>query len=210
RLRIGLQLADRRGPLSEADFTMFVAAMQQLADELMAVVDMSPHQSLVDQAVEIDRFCADVDLEIGVHLVSRGTPFPGTKIRALAEAAGMTLGDDGMFTRRDDDGNAQFRLQNFESTPFSGESMKNLTTHGLTFLLDVPRVAHGERVFFVMVDLARRFADALQGQLVDDNRQPLVEAQLDRIKREYVVKTQAVMANFGLPAGSPQTLRLFS
>ncbi len=210
RLRIGLQLADRRGPLSEADFTVFVAAMQQLADELMAVVDMSPHQSLVEQAVEIDRFCAEVDLEIGVHLVSRGTPFAGTKIRALAEAAGMVLGDDGMFTRHDDDGNPQFRLQNFESVPFSGESIKNLTTHGLTFLLDVPRVAHGERVFFVMVDLARRFADALQGQLVDDNRQPLAEAQLDRIKREYVVKTQAVMANFGLPAGSPQTLRLFS
>lgn len=210
RLRIGLQLADRRGPLSEADFTVFVAAMQQLADELMAVVDMSPHQRLVEQAVEIDRFCAEVDLEIGVHLITRGTAFPGTKIRALAEAAGMVLGDDGLFTRHDENGNAQFRLQNLENIPFSSDSMKTLTTRGLTFLLDVPRVDHGERVFFQMVDLARRFADALQGMLVDDNRQPLVEAQLDRIKREYVVKTQAAMAAFGLPAGSPQALRLFS
>ena len=41
-----------------------------------------------------------------------------------------------------------------------------MSTHGLTFLLDVPRVAHGERVFNQMHDLARRFADVLRGVLV--------------------------------------------
>lgn len=210
RLRIGLQLADRRGPLSDVDFTIFVAAVQQLADELMAVANMSPRQSVIDQALALDHFCAEVDLEIGVHLVSRATPFSGTKIRALAEAAGMVLTAEGLFARHDDDGRIQFRLQNFENSPFLPDSIKSLTTHGLTFLLDVPRVDHGERVFFQMVDNARRFADALQGQLVDDNRQPLNETQLDRIKREYVVKPQASMAKFGLAAGSPQALRLFS
>ncbi len=70
------------------------APCTQLADELLAVADM-PASRLLDQAAEIDRFCAAVDLEIGVNLVSRGTPFSGTKIRALAEAAGMVLGDDG-------------------------------------------------------------------------------------------------------------------
>jgi len=210
RLRIGLQLADRRGPLSETDLNIFVVAMHQLADELLAVADMSPHQGLIGQAVDIDQFCADVDLQIGVHLISKGMPFAGTKIRALAEAAGMTLCDDGFFIRRDEGGNELFKLQNYETTLFSPESIKTLTTHGITFMLDVPRVAHGERVFFVMVDQARRFADALQGQLVDDNRQPLNEAQLEGIKREYVSKTQAAMAQYGLPAGSPQAVRLFS
>lgn len=210
RLRIGLQLADRRGPLSETDLNIFVVAMHQLADELLAVADMSPHQGLIGQAVDIDQFCADVDLQIGVHLISKGAPFAGTKIRALAEAAGMALGDDGFFTKRDDDGKELFKLQNYESTLFSADSIKSLTTHGITFMLDVPRVDHGERVFFLMVDQARRFADALQGQLVDDNRQPLNEAQLDGIKREYVAKAQASMAQYGFPAGSPQALRLFS
>lgn len=210
RLRIGLQLADRRGPLSEADLTIFVAAMQQLSDELMAVADMQPSQGVLDQALDLDRFCAEVDLEIGVHLVSKGTPFAGTKIRALAEAAGMVLGDDGLFVRNDDDGCIQFRLQNFENTLFSPEAIKSMTTHGLTFLLDVPRVDHGEPVFFKMLDNARRFAEALQGQLVDDNRQPLNDAQLDNIRREFVVKPQLAMQKYGLPAGSPQALRLFS
>ncbi len=209
RLRVGLQLVNRLGPVSEGDMVIFSNAMQALADELMAVADMPPSRVL-DQAAEIDRFCAAVDLEIGLNLVSRGAAFPGTKIRALSEAAGMVLGVDGLFTRYDDAGRAQFSLQNFESTPFSAETLRGMTTHGLTFLLDVPRVDHGERVFMQMSEVAKRFADTLQGALVDDNRQPLSDSQLDHIRREFIGKPQATMASFGLAAGSPQALRLFS
>ena len=209
RIRVGLQLVDRTGPVAEGDVLTFTEAMHVLADQLMAVADM-PSSQVLDQAVEIDRFCAAVDLEIGVNLVSRAVPFSGTKIRALAEAAGMVLGDDGAFIRYDDDGRAQFALQNFETTRFSRESMLNLSTHGLTFVLDVPRVAHGERVFQQMVELAKRFAETLQGTLVDDNRQPLNDVQLDHIRREFIGKPQATMASYGIPAGSAQALRLFS
>ena len=209
RLRVGLQLVNRLGPVAEGDLVIFTNAMQALADELMAVADMPP-SNVLDQAAEIDRFCAAVDLEIGLNLVSRGSAFPGTKIRALSEAAGMVLGADGLFTRYDDAGRAQFSLQNFESTPFSPDALRNLTTHGLTFLLDVPRVDHGERVFMQMTEVAKRFADTLQGALVDDNRQPLSDSQLDHIRREFIGKPQATMASFGLAAGSPQALRLFS
>jgi FtsZ-interacting cell division protein ZipA len=183
--------------------------MQALADELMAVADM-PLSRVLDQAAEIDRFCAAVDLEIGLNLVSRASAFSGTKIRALAEAAGMALGVDGLFTRYDDNGRAQFSLQNYESTQFSADALRTLTTHGLTFLLDVPRVDHGERVFLQMSEIAKRFADTLQGALVDDNRQPLSESQLEHIRREFIGKPQATMASFNLPAGSAQALRLFS
>lgn len=209
RLRVGLQLVNRLGPVTEGDITIFTNAMQALADELMAVADM-PSSRVLDQAEEIDRFCAAVDLEIGLNLVSRASAFSGTKIRALAEAAGMALGIDGLFTRYDDNGRAQFSLQNYESTPFSADALRTVTTHGLTFLLDVPRVDHGERVFMQMSEIAKRFADTLQGALVDDNRQPLSESQLDHIRREFIGKPQATMASFGLPAGSPQALRLFS
>lgn len=210
RLRIGLQLADRRGPAADGELAVFVAAMQQLADELLAVADMPTSQPVLDQALELDRFCAEVDLEIGVNLVSRGTPFSGTKLRTLAESAGMVLGEDGLFTRYDEGGGALFSLQNLENAAFSAESMRSLSTHGLTFLLDVPRVARGERVFQQMLEVAGRFGEALQGMLVDDNRQPLGEAQLEHIKREFVAKPQAIMAKYGFPAGSPQALRLFS
>lgn len=209
RLRVGLQLVNRQGPLSDGDMTIFTNAMRALADEQMAVADM-PSSRVLDQAAEIDRFCAAVDLEIGLNLVSRGSAFSGTKIRALAEAAGMVLGLGGVFTRYDDNGRVLFSLQNYESTQFSADTLRTLTTHGLTFLLDVPRVDHGERTFMQMTEIAKRFADTLNGALVDDNRQPLSESQLDHIRREFIGRPQATMASYGLTAGSPQALRLFS
>jgi hypothetical protein len=208
-LRIGLQLVNRLGPVSDGDLVIFSGAMQALADELMAVADMPPTRVL-DQAAEIDRFCAAVDLEIGLNLVARGLPFPGTKIRALAEAAGMVLGLEGLYTRYDDQGRPQYSLQNYESTAFSAENLRSLSTHGLTFLLDVPRVEQGERVFMQMLDQTRHFGEILQGLMVDDNRQPLTEPQLEHIRREFIGKPQATMRSFGLNAGSPQALRLFS
>lgn len=209
RLRIGLQLVNRLGPVSPSDVAIFGNAIQALADELMAVADMPPSRVL-DQAAELDQFCAAVDLEIGVNLVSRAGSFSGTKIRALAEAAGMVLGIDGLFTRYDDLGRAQFSLQNYETTAFSPEALRTMTTHGLTFLLDVPRVDHGERVFMQMTDLAKRFAETLQGVLVDDNRQPLSDAQLEHIRREFIGKPQSTMTDYGIPAGSARAQRLFS
>jgi len=97
-----------------------------------------------------------------------------------------------------------------ETAQFAADSIRSMATHGLTFLLDVPRVDHGERVFSQMTELARRFGETLQGALVDDNRAPLGEQQLDHIRREFVGKPQMAMALQGIPAGSPQALRLFS
>lgn len=210
RLRVGLQLADRQGPLSGGDFSLFAAAMQRLGDELMAVLDLPASQPILDQARQLDRFCAEVDMQIGVNLISRGTAFAGTKIRALAESAGMVLGADGVYVRYDDAGLPLFSLQNFEAAGFAPDTLKSMSTHGLVFLLDVPRVPKGQQVYTQMVELARRFAETLNGVLVDDHRKPLAEPQLQHIRQEYVVKPQAAMEARGIPAGGALALRLFA
>lgn len=209
RLHIGLQLVDRRGPVSDAELAVFQRAMQDLADGLVAVVELAPAQPALVAAASLDAFCADVDIQIGLNVVSQGNAFAGSKLRALAEAAGMALDGDGRFVRRDDDGVILFSLCNQESGGFSAEAMKSLTTHGITFVLDVPRVAHGDRVFAQMLEQARRFAATLQGVLVDDNRRPLAEGTLDPIRRA-IAQSQSAMAARQIPAGCPLALRLFS
>ena len=175
----------------------------------MAIVDLPSRQTALENAARLDEFCAGVDIQIGINVISQGQPFPGTKLRALAEAAGMVIDKQGCFIRCDDDGHVLYTVSNQEACGFSVESMKTMTTHGLTFLLDVPRVAHGERVFNQMVDLARRFADVLRGALVDDNRRPLSEGALEPIRRQ-VGQFQSLMAAQNMPAGDPLTRRLFS
>ena len=209
RFRFGLQLVDRQGPASETDLSVFCVAMQDLADATLSIVDLPQRGQAMKAAADLDAFCAGVDIQIGINVVSQAQPFPGTKLRALAEAAGMTMDIEGRFVRCDEDGNVLYVLVNQEAQPFAPETMRVLNTHALTFLLDVPRVAHGDRVFNQMVDLAKRFADVLRGTVVDDNRRPLSESALDPIRKQ-IGHYQTLLASSHLPAGSELTRRLFS
>lgn len=209
RLRIGLLLADRRGPVGEADLLTFQGAMQGLAEEFMALADLPPRDPALAAAIALDQFCAQVDIQIGLNLISHGQQFAGTKIRALAEAAGMVLDSSGRFARCDDDGRVLYTLSNQESSGFSPESMRTMSTHGLVFTLDVACVDHGDRVFAQMLDLARRMSDVLHGILVDDNRRPLTENILGPFRRQ-IAQYQSQLAARGIPAGGPLAIRLFS
>ena len=86
--------------------------------------------------------------------------------------------------------------------------MRTLTTHGITFLFDVPRVANGEKVFEQMAHLAKLFASTLNGIMVDDNRVPLSDNGLKRSKQQ-LKNIQAAMSAHNIPAGSDVALKLF-
>lgn len=209
RLRAALQLADRRGPLADADLALFMNGVQRLADEFLAVADMPTRNEVLARAAELDGFCAGVDIQIGVNVVAGAAPFHGTKLRGLAESAGLALRDDGMFHAADENGATLYTVSNLEAALFAAEEMKSLATHGITFTLDVPRVAHGARAFDRMIALARQFAGSLGGALVDDNRAPLADSALDVI-HDKILEIDRRMAQRGIPAGGPQALRLFS
>jgi FtsZ-interacting cell division protein ZipA len=208
-IRVGLQLVDRKGPVRDGDLSIFHVAIQDLATELMGVAELPLREPALQLASQLDEFCAGVDIQIGVNVISQGQVFPGTKLRTLAESAGMVIDADGRFARFDDEGNLLFVLLNQETQGFSAESMRSMSTHGVTFLLDVPRVASGDRVLTQMLELGRRFADSLHGALVDDNRRPLSESAIEPIRRQ-VVQYQTAMAHRQLPAGGALARRLFS
>lgn len=208
-IRVGLQLVDRQGPVRDGDLSIFQVAIQDLATGLTGFAELPAREPALNTAAKLDEFCAGVDIQIGVNVISQGQVFPGTKLRALAESAGMVIDAEGRFARCDDDGNLLYVLLNQETQGFSADSMRTMSTHGVTFLLDIPRVAGGDRVLTQMVDLARRFADALHGALVDDNRRPLPDNAIEPIRRQ-VVQYQASMAARQLPAGGALAQRLFS
>lgn len=210
RLRGCLQLADRSGPVSEINLSRFRDMVEEFAHQIDAETDCPDIANAYAAALELDKFCADVDVIMGINIISKdGGAFIGTKIRALAEASGFVLESEGVFRYRDSETNAVlFSLGNFESTLFLPSNMRTLTTHGITFLLDVPRVANGERVFEQMAHIARLFASTLNGILVDDNRVPLSENGLKKSKKR-LRDLQAIMAENNIPAGSQMALKLF-
>lgn len=210
RLRGCLQLADRSGPVSEINLSRFRDMVNEFALQIAAEADCPDIADTHAIALALDEFCADVDVIMGINIISKdGGAFIGTKIRALAEASGFVLESEGVFRYRDSETNVVlFSLGNFESTLFLPSNMRTLTTHGITFLLDVPRVANGERVFEQMAHIARLFASTLNGILVDDNRVPLSENGIKKSKKQ-LHDLQAMMAKNNIPAGGQIALKLF-
>lgn len=210
KLAACLQLADRNGPLRPDEVNDFCDMVQAVAANLYAVMDCPDKQAALAAAVELDQFCAGVDVLIGVNIISRdGAPFAGTKLRGLAESAGMRLMPDGLFHYFDDQGADLFALGNLDPTPFSAESMKHISTHGVTFIFDVPKATGGVQAFNQMLLAARQFTVRLSALMVDDNRKELSDAGIDRI-RQQLAAIYATMEAHRIHPGSAQAGRLFA
>ncbi|HMV16657.1 MAG TPA: cell division protein ZipA C-terminal FtsZ-binding domain-containing protein [Zoogloea sp.] len=204
-----LQLVDRRGPVSEGDLSAFCGGLQRMCDIFMGIPSLPVKAEALDRATELDRLCAGVDIQIGVNVVARELPIPGTKLRGLAEAAGLELGTDGCFHARDDLGLSQFVLSNLEPVRFVAEEMRGLSTQGVTLTLDVPRVADGVKVFDRMMTVAQQLAEALNGAVVDDNRTPFGDKAAGLI-RAQIEQFQVQMGEQGIAPGSTLARRLFA
>jgi hypothetical protein len=205
-----LLLANRAGSVSRAD----VESFQRMVSDVAAAVG-APHTRLdpaaeADRADALDRFCADLDVQIGLTILkSELGQIAGTRLRGVAEAAGFRLNAAGHFEHaQEETGAALFTLQNYKQEPFSVESLRKMTTPGVVFLLDVPRVVDPVRVFDQMRMAAKRMTQTLEGVLVDDNRRPLTDTSLAAI-RAQVQATATALREAHIDPGGPRALRLF-
>ncbi len=207
---VSLQLADRQGAVGALELSAFLDGVRDIAQQFGGRVELPQAQAMLDHATALDGFCASVDVQLGVGVVeAAGGDFTGTKLRGLAEAAGMVLQGDGRFHTVDDRGEDVFTLANIGSELFDADTLRTLTTHGLSFTLDVPRVIDGPAAFDRMLATAKQMAQTLGGVLVDGQRHPLHDATIAGI-RAKIAEIQKQMAANQIPAGSPRALRLFS
>lgn len=209
RLLAALQLVNRAGPVHAPQLNGFCDAVRAWAGRHGAEVRIGDAEEGLLAARELDAFCGDMDVAIGLNIVAQsGAAFPGEQVAAAAQAAGFGLEADGMFHWRDG-GQTLFTMENHEPEPFSEERLGTMQTSGLTLLLDVPRVADGTAALDRMVHAGTVIAETLGGFVVDDNRVPLQEAGIARIKTQ-LQGIYAAMAERRIPAGSPRAQRLFA
>ena len=76
-------------------------------------------------------------------------------------------------------------------------------------VLDVPRVADPPRAFDQLKLAAKRMAQTLGGDLVDDNQRPLTDNALAAI-RAQVVSASELLARAQIEPGSPRAHKLFA
>jgi FtsZ-interacting cell division protein ZipA len=184
--------------------------VQDFADQVDASVDIPLSEHVIERAQALDAFCAEVDIQIGINIVADTEKrFAGTKIRALAEASGCVLADDGCFYRVDiTTANRLFVLYNLDDQLFRVSDIKTLQTQALGLMMDLPVTADGILVFNQMLLFARQLSQTLHGRLLDVNEQVLTDRMIDKIRRQIVVY-QGNMREYGIAPGSPLATRLF-
>jgi len=205
-----LLLADRTGAATRPVIDRFVRLVGEITATLPGAFSAPDAQHEVARAEALDRFCATLDVQIGLTVLKTGAAtIPGTRLRGVAEAAGFRLADNGRFECvQEDTGMVLYSLQNYRSEPFTADNLRLASTPGAVFILDVPRVAEPVRVFDQMKLAAKRFTMTLDAALVDDNRRPLNDNALAAI-RQQVEATASALREARLDPGSPRALALF-
>jgi hypothetical protein len=206
-LRAGLQLASRNGPVDEEEIAAFNDEIARFAASINAVSQRESPAAAAARAVELDRFCAETDVEVVVNVIGRGgATFSISRVKALGLERGLSETADGALERRGADGSVAFVIRRFER-----EGAKQDATYatGLTFALDVPHVSDAPGTLAEMVALAQSFAMTFGGELVDDNRRPLSAQGLAAIRRSLEQVFQR-METHGIPAGGTLARRLFA
>jgi FtsZ-interacting cell division protein ZipA len=208
--KIGLQLADRSGALSQIRLTDFHELLREVGAQLQADIILPSMEDAIKQAKLLDEFCADVDQMIGLNILPGGDRLLFcSEIAKVAESRGMTLQADGSFHLIDVSGQTLFSLCSMDGTLFQHHTLTQTRVQGLTLLLDVPRVERPSQRFDEMAVLAREIAMDLRAGLVDDHRVSLGDAAIAQI-REQVAAIEERMLDGKVVPGSAQALRLFS
>ncbi len=209
-VQAAMQLADRDGPAGKQELSALCDLTQELALTHGWQVRCDDLGEVVQRAASLDKFCADVDVQIGLNIVARGSAvLPIARMRREAEAAGMRLSDAGSYQLLDSRGEVLFMLSNREPQAFTANNAHEPETKGVTLLFDVPRVPDGVKNFDSMVTLGRKLAHEAGGLLVDDNLRPLTDVGIEKI-RTQLAQIYARMEARGVAAGSRLALRLFS
>lgn len=197
RLRVGLLLANRHGPLNAMEFSEFSDAVQAFSQAIGAaetrLPDMAP---VLEHARQVDEFCAQLDTLIGINVQTPQALSPA-ELGALATSLGLTARGNNRYSRLGPDGEVLFSMA-------LGERAEQIT-----LLLDVPRAAPDSQPWAAMVDCGRRCAEATGGRLVDDALSPLTDAAVTAVARQLESHYRS-LEDAGLRAGSVAALRVFN
>ncbi|MBK6980627.1 MAG: hypothetical protein IPH30_03195 [Betaproteobacteria bacterium] len=205
-LRVALQLASRAGPVTEEEIAAFNETVAGFAASINAVSQRESPAAAAARARELDRFCAEADIEVAVNLVGRmGATFAIARVKPLALEYGFAETAAETFERRAPDGGVAMSLRMHDAEQRRGAGYVT----GLSFALDVPHVADPVAVLDAMGRIAEAFAVALDGEIVDDERRPMGAVGFAAVRRSLEAVARRMEAH-EIPAGGELARRLFS
>jgi hypothetical protein len=93
-LRAGLQMVSRNGVVSDAELIEFRTDVETLANRVRAECSAPEMRTALESARELDRFCADADIQVALHVVGEGVAAPAdpeAPYQVAAKEKGVTF-----------------------------------------------------------------------------------------------------------------------
>lgn len=210
-VQVGVQLANRVGPLNEIEFSDFVMKVQAFADELQALVDFPDMMQEVARARELDQFASAHDAQLGFTVRARRASWSPGYLTQQAALLGFVAGvlPGRMVLPSSQLGAAPLLVLQYETQAALAEDPEQSALRECQLSLDVPHVPRAEQPFARLCEVAASLAQGLEGVVTDGSEQVLSPAFIDTVAAD-LAKLYDALAERELDAGSPLARRLFS
>lgn len=210
-LQLGLQLANRTGPINEIEYSEFVAQVQTLAEQIGGTPEVPEMIEQVQRGRELDQFASAHDVQLSFTLRSDGAPWSPGFVQQHAERLGFKSGGRAgrlVLPSTRPDAPPLLGLS-YNAQAALAEDLAQSALYDVMLSLDVPQVDRAEQPFECMRAVAVQLAQNMGGVLTDDRGQIIPPHALDNIGAELQALYD-ILEQRDLAAGSPQARRLFS
>lgn len=210
-LQAGVQLANRAGALNEIEYSEFVVKVQALAEALGGTAEVPDMRDAISQGRELDVFASEHDAQLSVTLRARQTAWSAGYVQQNAARVGFVAGvlPGRMVLPASQAGQPPVLSLHYDAQAALAADPSQTAIRELTLSLDVPQVLRSERPYVALRETANRLAEVMDGQITDDNGQPLSSDAMDVIGSE-LENIYDKLEERELSAGSALARRLFS
>ena len=209
--QVGIQLANRLGPLNEIEFSEFVVKTQAFADALNASVNFPDMLEEVARARELDQFASGHDAQLSLTLHARAAVWSPGYVQQHAARLGFVAGTmpGRMVMPSAVQGLPPVLVLNFDMQAALADDPDMSAVRAVVLSLDVPQVHREEHPFERLCQVAQALSADMDAVLTDGANQTLSEQALQQIGVELHGLYDALDER-ELSAGSAQARRLFS
>jgi hypothetical protein len=210
----GVQMANRKGPINEIEFSEFVQKVQDFCDAIGAMPDFPDMLDAVTRGRELDAFAGDHDAQLAVHLRARSQSWSVPYIQQHAArhgfVAGLVPGRLVMPSR--EDGAPPILVLSYDPQAALADQASQAAVKDVTLSFDVPQsspAAGSEVPFMAWQAAAKALSLGMDAEVVDD-RGISIDAQGFQAIGEDLGRLYEALAARDLAAGSAAARRLFS
>ena len=170
-------------------------ALSQIISGRDRVEEYTKQHEMAFTAVEDTTETGPESLLIILYIMSpQGHVFTGEGIHAVMTSAGLTHGEHKIYHYLENN-IAVFSIANaIEPGFFEVSQLKSVSTPGLAVFLQLPGPVECRKALNKLLEISKRLADALSGELCDENRSVLTQQTISHLKDKveaYRLKQQA-------------------